>query len=54
MELDQRYIEDCFVRYARVNTRSDVSSKQVPTTPGQRELALIVRDDLKKLGVEAW
>ena len=50
MELDQRYIEDCFIKYAKVNTRSDVSSKQVPTTTGQKKLALIVCDDLKKLG----
>lgn len=54
MELDQRYIEDCFIKYAKVDTRSDVSSKQVPTTTGQKKLALIVCDDLKKLGVEAW
>lgn len=51
MELDQRYIEDCFIKYAKVNTRSDVSSKQVPTTPGQKKLAPIVCDDLKKLGL---
>lgn len=51
MELDQRYIEDCFIKYAKVDMRSDVSSKQVLTTPGQKKLALIVCDDLKKLGV---
>lgn len=54
MELDQQYIEDTFVRYARVNTRSDVTSSSVPTTPGQRELALTVRDDLRSLGIDAW
>lgn len=50
-EINQDYIEKLFVKYAKVNTRSDDRSQTVPTTPGQVALAKLVTADLKKLGV---
>lgn len=52
-ELDQDLIESLFIKYAKVNTRSDPKSPTVPTTPGQVELGRTIVDDLKKMGVEA-
>lgn len=48
----QDFIEKLFIKYAKVNTRSDEKSQAIPTTPGQVELAKIVFQDLKKLGVK--
>lgn len=48
----QTFIEQLFIKYAKVNTRSDENSQAVPTTPGQVALAKIVLQDLKRIGVE--
>lgn len=40
-----------FLRYAKINTRSDASSQTIPTTPGQVELALLLRDQLQSMGL---
>lgn len=48
----QTFIERLFIKYAKVNTRSDENSQAVPTTPGQVALAKIVLQDLKRIGVE--
>ncbi len=39
-----------FVRYAKINTRSDPNSTATPTTPGQTELARTLVTDLQQLG----
>ncbi len=41
-----------FVRYARVDTQSDPSSAERPSTPGQWELARMLADELRELGLE--
>ena len=46
---DKPMIAD-FLRYAKINTRSDASSQTIPTTPGQVELALLLRDQLQSMG----
>ncbi len=40
-----------FIRYAKVNTRSDAKSTTTPTTQGQVELAKIIAEDLKEIGL---
>lgn len=40
-----------FVRYAKINTRSDAASKTVPTTKGQVEFAKIIQEELLTLGL---
>ena len=47
---DKPMIAD-FLRYAKINTRSDASSQTIPTTPGQVELALLLRDQLQSMGL---
>lgn len=44
---------DRFIRYVKVNTRSDATSSTVPTTSGQIELAKIIKKDLQKIGLSA-
>ncbi|MHC5228619.1 peptidase T [Enterococcus sp. LJL99] len=44
---------DRFIRYAKVTTRSDAASSTVPTTPGQIELAKMIENDLRKIGLSA-
>lgn len=44
---------DRFIRYVKVNTRSDAASSTVPTTSGQIELAKIIENDLRKIGLSA-
>jgi tripeptide aminopeptidase len=41
-----------FVRYARIDTRSDASSSARPSTPGQRDLGLLLIKELVELGVK--
>ncbi|MDR0921845.1 MAG: peptidase T [Lactobacillales bacterium] len=40
-----------FIRYAKVNTRSDAASTTVPTTEGQIALARIIEKELKEIGL---
>lgn len=40
-----------FIRYAKVNTRSDAKSTTVPTTQGQVDFALALVEELKQLGL---
>ena len=41
-----------FLRYAAVNTQSDGSAGQVPSTPGQLELARMLSGELEDMGLE--
>jgi tripeptide aminopeptidase len=40
-----------FIRYARIDTRSDERSRTVPTTPGQLTLLRLLVEELRGLGV---
>jgi len=42
---------DRFIRYARVNTRSDENSKTSPSTPGQMKLARTLAGELEDIGL---
>lgn len=50
--VDNKYIQDKFIEYCKVNTRSDDQSKEVPTTPGQIELLKMIEQELGNLGLE--
>ena len=39
-----------FVRYAKINTRSDLNSNAVPTTKSQLDFLQMLEQELKKLG----
>ena len=43
---------DRFLRYVKVYTTSDPESETVPTTARQLDLAKIICEDLKEIGVE--
>lgn len=51
-EIDQKYIQNKFIEYCKVNTRSDEQSTAVPTTAGQVDLLKIIEKELEKLGLE--
>lgn len=40
-----------FIRYAKINTRSDATSQTIPTTQGQIVFAKLLAQDLQKLGL---
>ncbi|EOH97153.1 peptidase T [Enterococcus haemoperoxidus ATCC BAA-382] len=40
-----------FIRYVKVNTRSDAASQTVPTTPGQVDFARIIEKELVEIGL---
>jgi tripeptide aminopeptidase len=42
---------DRFCRYVRVDTQADEQSKTYPSTPGQRELGLLLVEELRALGL---
>ena len=41
---------DRFVRYAKINTRSDLNSNAVPTTKSQLDFLQMLEQELKELG----
>lgn len=41
-----------FIRYAKVNTQSDPESSTCPSTQGQWELARMLVEELKSIGME--
>jgi len=41
-----------FLRYARVDTRSDLDGTDCPTTPGQLELGRMLADELRAIGLD--
>lgn len=44
-------LRDRFIRYAKINTRSDESSMTIPSTPEQIEFAKNLAEELKELGL---
>lgn len=42
-----------FVRYTRIDTRADPTSPTTPSSPGQRDLARLLTEELRALGAEA-
>lgn len=51
MDLKQQLLER-FLRYAAVTSQSDAKAGVVPSTPGQRQLAGLLAEELKTLGLE--
>lgn len=51
MKFNQDRLIDRFVKYARVDTKSDPESKTTPSTPGQLVLAKIVAEDMRGAGI---
>lgn len=41
-----------FIRYAKMNTRSNIKSHTIPSTHNQREFALMLKEELEQLGFE--
>lgn len=50
-DYDSKYIQEKFIEYCKLNTRSDENSKAVPTTPGQVKLLKIIAQEIKDLGL---
>ncbi len=50
-EINLNDIKDLFIKYCKVDTRSDPRSHTTPTTRGQVKLAKIIVKDIKKLNV---
>lgn len=44
---------DRFIRYAKVNTRSDINSSTIPSSPEQKEFLLKLAEELEAMGFEA-
>ncbi len=44
-------VTDRFFRYVKINTRADESAITTPSSPGQRELALMLADEIQALGI---
>lgn len=53
-DADSRTLEDAlaarFLRYSAISSQSDASRTEVPTSPGQRELALVLAGELEAAG----
>lgn len=43
---------DRFIKYAKINTRSDADSTSIPSTKSQVKFAKILTEDLKEMGLE--
>lgn len=44
-------IQERFIRYAKIDTRSDESSSTIPSTPSQVEFAQLLVEELKEIGL---
>ncbi|BDR58619.1 peptidase T [Xylocopilactobacillus apicola] len=44
-------LKDRFLNYVKINTRSDESSKTIPSTASQRDFLLDLADELKEIGL---
>ncbi|EEU21044.1 peptidase T [Lactobacillus mulieris] len=51
MNIDQKYIQDKFIEYCEVDTRSYFESETVPTSVGQVELLQLLKQELIELGL---
>ncbi|WP_242367853.1 peptidase T [Lactobacillus intestinalis] len=51
VDYDFDYIKNKFIKYAKMNTRSDENSNAIPTTKGQVKLLKKLVSELKKLGL---
>ncbi len=51
VDYDFDYIKNKFIKYAKMNTRSDENSNAIPTTKGQVKLLKELVSELKKLGL---
>ena len=49
---DRRQLLDRFLRYVKVDTRSDENSASSPTTEKQKDLSKMLAEELKALGCE--
>lgn len=49
--MDKEKLLARFLRYVKVNTRSDATSQTIPTTIGQVELAKIIEAELREIGL---
>lgn len=45
-------LKERFIRYAKINTRSDESSRTIPTTPSQVEFAKMLKVELEEIGLQ--
>lgn len=43
---------DRFIKYVKIDTRSDANSETIPSTPSQVEFAKLLVEDLKEMGLE--
>ena len=43
---------DRFIRYAKIDTQSDASNPECPSTPGQLTLANMLIEELKGIGMQ--
>lgn len=41
-----------FLKYVKIDTRSDATSKSIPSTPSQVDFAKLLMEDLKEIGLE--
>lgn len=49
--MDKEKLLARFLRYVKMNTRSDATSQTIPTTSGQVELAKIIEAELREIGL---
>ncbi|MGX7092514.1 peptidase T [Hutsoniella sourekii] len=45
-------LQDRFIEYAKINTRSDASSQSIPSTERQLDLSRLLVEELEKIGME--
>lgn len=50
--LEGTRLVDRFLRYVQIDTQSDEESEECPSSPGQMELAKILAQELKEIGLE--
>ncbi len=47
----REYLKEAFIRYTKVESQSDRHKNTLPTTEGQRELAVLLKNELHEMGI---
>lgn len=50
--MEKSWIQEKFIKYAKINTRSDSKSQTIPTTQSQVDFCMMLKKELEEIGLK--